>query len=331
MKTLLTGIKPTGQPHLGNYIGAINPALKMIKTLKGKSFLFIADYHSLTSVHDPSKLSTSVYETACSLLACGLDTQKTMIYRQSDIPELFELYWILSCLTPKGLMNRGHSYKAQIQLNKENKKKDMDFGVLMGNFNYPILMSADILLFQADIVPVGEDQLQHLEMTRDIAGKFNHCFGSSLMKKPEPLVHSHHLPGLDGRKMSKSYNNHIPLFCSSQELKKKIMKIKTDSLPETAPKDPQTSVLFHLYKAFAEDSQTRQLKEKIEKGIGWGQVKQELFQLLDQKFQSQRKMYQDFLDSKDKVERILKEGAGQARPFAVEMLKKVRKTIGIAS
>lgn len=330
-KTLLTGIKPTGQTHLGNYAGAIQPALQKINEIKGKSYLFIADYHSLTHIHNPKQLNQAVYDTACSLLASGLDVSKTIMYRQSNIPELYELYWIISCLTPKGLMNRAHSYKAQIQLNINQKKEEIDYGVFMGTFNYPMLMAADILLFQADIVPVGQDQLQHLEITRDIASKFNRLFRSSLMKLPHSLDQNKNsnLPGIDGRKMSKSYNNHIPLFCSSKELKKKIMQIKTDSSPKTAPKDPQTSTLFHLYSSFATFKQSQSLKEKMKKGIGWGEIKLELFNLLEQQLSPKRKIYNSLVKDQNKIDQILKEGAMKARKQSTKMLQQVRKVIGI--
>ncbi|MDE0151855.1 MAG: tryptophan--tRNA ligase [Bdellovibrionales bacterium] len=322
--TLLTGIKPTGVPHLGNYIGAIQPALEKIQNLKGQSYLFIADYHALTTLPDPQEFKQNVYEVTSAWLACGTDPNKTIIYKQSDIPELFELYWVLSCLTPKGLLNRSHSYKAHIQEKKE------DFQIQMGVFNYPILMAADILLFQSDFVPVGSDQLQHLEITRDLAGKFNHTFKTSLMVPPEPLKEEQtSLPGIDGRKMSKSYNNHIPLFCSSEELKKKIMKIKTDSLPPTAPKDPQASIVFQIYKEFADAQQIQDLEHKLKKGCSWGEVKLELFELLEKKFQTQKETYQEFLSNKKKLDQILNEGAVKARIKAKEFMQQVRKTTGI--
>lgn len=322
--TLLTGIKPTGVPHLGNYVGAIQPALEKIQNLKGQSYLFIADYHALTTLPSSQEFKQNVYEVTSAWLACGTDPNKTIMYKQSDIPELFELYWVLSCLTPKGLLNRSHSYKAYIQEKKE------DSHIQMGVFNYPILMAADILLFQSDFVPVGSDQLQHLEIARDLAGKFNHTFKTSLMVPPEPLKEEQtSLPGIDGRKMSKSYNNHIPLFCSSEELKKKIMKIKTDSLPPTAPKDPQASIVFQIYKEFATAQQTQDLENKLKKGCGWGEVKLELFELLEKKFQTQKDTYQTLLSNKKKLDQILHDGAVKARLKAKEVMQKVRKTTGV--
>lgn len=321
---LLTGIKPTGVPHLGNYVGAIQPALEKIKNLKGQSYLFIADYHALTTLPKPKEFNQNVYEVTAAWLACGADPKKTIIYRQSDIPELFELYWVLSCLTPKGLLNRAHSYKAYIQEKKDDSK------IQMGIFNYPILMAADILLFQSNFVPVGTDQFQHLEITRDLAGKFNHTFKTSLMVLPEPLkAEKISLPGIDGKKMSKSYNNHIPLFCSSNELKKKIMKIKTDSLSPEDPKDPQSSIVFRLYKEFAETSQTTNLENKLKKGCNWSEVKLELFELLSKKFQTQKKIYDSLLSDKKKMNQILSEGARKARIKAQEFIQQVRKITGV--
>ena len=241
-KIILTGIKPTGEVHLGNYIGAIRPALECAKNTQYISYLFIADYHSLTTLPQPTDLQKMVYAVSAVWLACGLDPKQNIIYRQSDIPELFELHWILSCLTPKGLMNRAHSYKALVQRNQQAKRDNIDHAINMGVYNYPVLMSADILLFSANEVPVSQDQAQHLEIARDIAIKFNHIFKSSLLTVPQAIITPYILPGLDGRKMSKSYNNHIPLF--SQKLESYIKKIKTDSSLPSDPKDPKDSILF---------------------------------------------------------------------------------------
>lgn len=332
MKTLLTGIKPTSQPHIGNYIGAIQPSLDHILTSEVDSYLFIADYHSLTNLHDAELLKQNVFEVACAWLACGLDPNKTTLYRQSHIPELFELYWILSCFTSKGLMSRAHSYKSQVQKNQEEKRKILDHGVSMGLFNYPILMASDILLFQADIVPVGKDQLQHLEMARDIATKFNQCYKTSALKLPQALAHSEsrYLLGTDGRKMSKSYQNDIPLFCSSAELKKRIMKIQTDSLPAEAPKDPSSSIAFQIYQAFASEEQSQILKKKLEKGYSHAETKQELFDLLDTRFSDYRKKYKSYFSNPSQVESILEEGAQKARSKAQETLTDIKKIIGLS-
>ena len=325
---ILTGVKPTGIPHLGNYVGAIRPSLALAKEQNTTSFLFIADYHSLTTIHDPAALRKMVYEVSASWLACGLDPEQTIIYRQSDIPELFELNWILSCMTPKGLMNRAHSYKALLQENIE--KSNPDSGINMGVYNYPILMSADILLFSTDKVPVSEDQAQHLEVARDIAIKFNHTFKTRLLKPPEALITGKLLPGLDGQKMSKSYNNYIPLFSSSKELKKTIMKIKTDSSPPKEPKDPEKSLLFSIYKAFASEEKIQLMAHKYKEGIGWGEVKETLYMELENHLSDKRKKYQFLMDNPEKMNQILKKGAQQAREKGSLFIQKIRKVIGIS-
>ena len=281
-ETILTGIKPTGEPHLGNYIGAIRPSLEIAKQSKISSYLFIADYHSLTSLSNPEEIQESMQTVAAAWLACGLDSQKTIFYRQSDVPELFELNWILSSITPKGLMNRAHSYKAKLDQNKEADRKDMDDGVNMGLYSYPVLMAADILLFSANKVPVGEDQMQHIEMTRDIAQKFNRIYKKELLTIPESLLQKEKIIlGLDGRKMSKSYQNYIPLFCDSKRLRKLVMKIKTDSSPPGEPKLAKDCLVFGMYKNFATAEEASELEKKYQKGISWGESKECLFQKLD--------------------------------------------------
>ena len=330
-RIILTGIKPTGMPHLGNYVGAIQPALELTKDSSVTSYLFVADYHSLTTVHDAQALSQMIHQVSAAWLACGLDPKKTIMYRQSDIPELFELNWILSCMTPKGLMNRGHSYKALIQANQLAGRRNTESGINMGVYNYPILMSADILLFSADEVPVSEDQEQHLEITRDIALKFNHIFKAELLKPPQTLVKTKLLPGLDGEKMSKSKDNHIPLFCSSTKLRKIIMRIKTDSSSPSEPKDPDNSILFSIYKAFASKEQTKTLADKYSKGIGWGEVKELLYLLLEENLSEKRKVYEFLMNNPGTIDSILKEGAKKAREKAQPLMKKIRKTIGIDS
>lgn len=328
-KIILTGVKPTGQPHIGNYLGAIRPALSLAGQPDSKTFLFIADYHSLTSAHDPKVLREMTYEVAATWLACGLDPRKTQFYRQSAIPEVFELQWILSCFTPKGLMNRAHAYKAKLQENQEQGKEDLDFGVNMGLYNYPILMSADILMFNAHEVPVGEDQVQHLEIARDIAQKVNRQYGE-ILRLPKFVVQAMKLvPGLDGRKMSKSYDNHIPLFLESAKLRKMIMKIKTDSLPPEAPKDPGTSVIFDLYKEFAAAEQIEALRADYLKGIGWGFAKERLFEVIDASLTKPRQEYQRWMSDRGEIDKLLAEGAAVARPKAQELLEKLRKAIGI--
>jgi tryptophanyl-tRNA synthetase len=330
MQTILTGVKPTHKPHLGNYAGAIRPAIEASNQPDTQTWLFIADYHSLNSVTDPKLLHEMIFEVAATWLACGMDPKKAIFYRQSDIPEIMELNWILSCMTSKGLMNRAHAYKARIQENQENGKEDLDFGVNMGLFNYPILMAADILMFSAAKVPVGEDQVQHLEIARDIAQKFNRTYGE-ILKVPQVVVQKtgKSIPGLDGRKMSKSYGNHIPMFEESASLRKTIMKIKTDSLPPEAPKSTEGSILYELFEAFATPEQTAELKAKFEKGIGWGYVKQDLFELLDAHLAEPRRRYTELMKDKSFIKAELKAGAEKARPMARDLLKKIRTAIGI--
>lgn len=330
MQTVLTGVKPTQKPHIGNYAGAIRPAIEASHQPDTQTWLFIADYHSLNTVHDPKVLNEMIYEVAATWLACGMDPKKTLFYRQSDIPEILELNWILSCFTPKGLMNRAHAYKAKVQENQENGKEDLDFGVNMGLYNYPILMAADILVFSAAKVPVGEDQAQHLEIARDIAQKFNRTYGE-ILKVPQVVLQkgSKTLPGLDGRKMSKSYGNHIPLFEEPAAMKKLIAKIKTDSLPPEAPKSTEGSILFELYQAFATPEQTEAMRAKFEKGIGWGYVKEDLFQLLDAQLKGPREKYKELMADKSVIKGYLQEGAAKARPQAQELLRKIRAAIGL--
>ena len=328
-KIILTGIKPTGMPHLGNYIGAIRPALQLAQNPGVQSYLFIADYHSLTTIKCAKTLNKMVYEVASAWLASGLNPEKTVFYRQSDVPELFELNWILSCIAPKGLMNRGHSYKAITQANRQVGQKEEDKGVNMGLYNYPLLMSADILLFSAEEVPVSEDQKQHLEVTRDLALKFNHIFKTNLLVPPRPLIKSRLIPGVDGEKMSKSKGNHIPLFDSAKDLRKKIMRIKTDSSSPEEPKDPEKSLLFSLYKAFGSEEKTQNLQQKYHQGIGWGKVKELLYILLEEYLSEKRKQYHALMADSGQVDQLLKEGAGRARERAKPFLHKIRRTIGM--
>lgn len=331
MKTVLTGIKPTGKPHIGNYLGAIMPALKQANSSDTRTLLFIADYHSLTSMHKAEELKAATFEVAATWLACGLDPDKVIIYRQSDIPEIFELSWILSCFTPKGFMNRAHAYKARVQENQEAGKSDLDFGVNMGLYLYPVLMSADILLFDTDTVPVGEDQVQHVEFARDIAQKINHNYKKELLKLPKASIQDSvkTIPGLDGRKMSKSYGNTIPIFEPEKKLRKLIMKIVTDSLPPEAPKDPSTSTIFHLYKEFASESEISNLKSLYEKGIGWGEAKQHLFEAVNKEITPLREKYNELCENPQKVEDILQDGAKKARLIAKDKISLLRQTLGL--
>ncbi len=328
-KIILTGVKPTGMPHIGNYLGAIRPALKLASQPGTRTYLFIADYHSLTSVHDPKTLREMTYEVAATWLACGLNPEQVCFYRQSDISEIFELNWILSCFTPKGLMNRAHAYKAKVQENMEQGKEDPDFGVNMGLFNYPILMSADILMFNAHEVPVGEDQVQHIEIARDIAQKVNRQYGE-ILRPPKFVIQPMKLvPGLDGRKMSKSYDNHIPLFLESAKLRKLVMKIKTDSQPPETPKDPADSLIFDLYKEFATSEQIESLRAHYLRGIGWGEAKERLFEVLEAHLATPRAEYQRWMNSRGEIDGLLVAGAAEARPKAKALLQQLRKAIGI--
>lgn len=332
VKTVLTGVKPTGQPHLGNYLGAMRPAIEMSKEPGQTTYLFIADYHSLISTHDPKKLNDMIYEVAAAWLACGLDPKKAILYRQSDIPEILELTWILNCMAPKGLLNRAHAYKAKVQENQEAGKaaEDLDYGVNMGLYDYPVLMAADILMFSATHIPVGEDQAQHLEIARDIAQKFNRQYGE-ILKVPQTVLQkdSFLIPGLDGRKMSKSYDNYISLFLDSAKLRKTVMKIKTDSLPPEAPKEVKGNIVFDIYKCFATQEQQDALAKRYAEGIGWGHAKEELFQVLDAQLSPMRQRYNDLMNDKSQMDQIMKDGAERARAHASKLLAEVRKAIGI--
>ena len=330
MKTVLTGIKPTGQPHIGNYLGAMRPALSLSVPKDVRSLLFIADYHSLISVHDREQLHEMIYEVAAAWLACGLDPDKTIIYKQSNIPEILVLAWILSCFTPKGFMNRAHAYKARVVENEEIGKKDADSGINMGLYSYPVLMSADILLFDTDTVPVGEDQVQHIEFARDIAQKFNHHYGE-VLKLPQAVVQkdTKTVPGLDGQKMSKSYNNHIPMFLDSKKLRKMVMKIKTDSSSPEEPKDPKNSILMDLYKEFATAEEISAMEVRYRRGVGWGEVKQSLFEVIDREVASARDKYHFLMENRAEVDQILEEGIVKARSIAIPVMDRVRHAIGV--
>lgn len=327
---VLTGVKPTGQPHIGNYLGAIRPALELSASPNTETWLFIADYHALINVPEPKRLREMTYEVACTWLALGLDPSHTVFYRQSDVPEIMELNWILSCFTPKGLMNRAHAYKAKIQENEQAGKEDLDFGVNMGLYCYPVLMAADILMFSAAKVPVGEDQMQHLEIARDIAQKFNRQYGP-MLKVPAGVVQTSgkSVPGLDGRKMSKSYDNYISIFEEPARLKKLVARIKTDSLPPDAPKSTEGSIIFELYTCFASADQTDSLREKFARGISWGAAKEELFQVMEAALRDPRERYKALMQDRPYVDRLLKEGAERARAKSAAFIKELRQAIGI--
>lgn len=329
-KTVLTGITTTGTPHIGNYLGAIKPAIEASKNSAYDSFFFLADYHALIKCHDPARVARSSQEIAATWLALGLDTDKATFYRQTDIPEITELTWILTCMTSKGLMNRAHAYKASVDANRDAGKEDLDDGVTMGLFSYPVLMAADILMFNADIIPVGKDQIQHIEMARDVAGRFNHTY-QPLFTLPEAQVdeETQLIPGLDGRKMSKSYDNTIPLFCSSDELRKLINQIVTDLREPGEPKDPEGSTLFQLYSCFATASETAAMRQQYLEGIAWGQAKKELFEYLDAKLSAPRARYNELMNDLGTVEAVLKKGAEKARERSVPFMEQVRIAAGI--
>ncbi|MEI4802581.1 tryptophan--tRNA ligase [Bacillus sp. FJAT-51639] len=324
-KVMLTGIKPTGHPHLGNYIGAIKPALQLSKQRDREALYFIADYHALNAVQDPRKFREYTKEVAATWLSLGLD-EHVIFYRQSDVPEILELYWILACLTPKGLMNRAHAYKAKVDQNIE-AGVDVDTGVNMGLYTYPILMAADILLFQSNYVPVGKDQIQHVEIARDIASYFNNAFGEIFIL-PEYIIQEEGaiVPGLDGRKMSKSYGNVIPLFEEPEKLKKLIFKIKTDSSLPSEPKELET--LFMLYKEFATAEEIEKMKERYATGIGWGDVKKELFRVINRELEEPRKKYEMYMNEPHLVQEAIEKGAERARGIAKVNLAEIKKRIG---
>jgi tryptophanyl-tRNA synthetase len=328
---VLTGITPSGTPHLGNYIGAIKPALEMAKNPNYHARYFIADYHSLVKLWDAKLRKQYTTEIAATWLALGLNPEHTIFYRQSDVPEIMELTWILTSLAAKGLLNRAHAYKAQVDLNSEDETKDPDAGITMGLFNYPVLMAADIIMFDTDYVPVGKDQIQHVEIARDIANRFNHVYKTNCLVAPEAMVDdkAKTIPGLDGRKMSKSYGNTIPIFENSKKLRKLIMKIKTNSQLPEEPKDPTNCNVFSLYEHFATQDEIQALKKRYEEGIGWGEAKQALFEKVDEALTAPREIYQDLIANPEKIEVALSKGAEQARDIAAAKLKEIRKLIGI--
>jgi len=331
-QTYLTGITTTGTPHLGNYVGAIRPAIAASKVADNESYYFLADYHALINSQDPSSVRQSRLEIAATWLAMGLDTDRSTFYRQSDIPEIPELTWVLTCMTAKGLMNRAHAYKGVVQANVDAGSNDPDKGISMGLFNYPILMSADILMFKATKVPVGKDQVQHLEMCRDIAQRFNHHYGEILVA-PEVVVDENTalITGLDGRKMSKSYKNTIPLFGTSKQLRKMIMKIKTNSLEPGEPKDPEGNTVFDIYQAFANKEQADSLRDDYAGGIGWGDAKQKLYELLDSQLAEPREKYDALMAKPEEVEDVLQAGAAKARVHSKELMREIREAVGLSN
>ncbi|HEX5742958.1 MAG TPA: tryptophan--tRNA ligase [Flavobacteriaceae bacterium] len=321
MSKILTGVQSTGTPHLGNILGAIMPAIKMAENPENESFLFIADMHSLTQIKDAKTLRNNTYSTAATWLACGLNVEKTVFYRQSDIPEVTELAWYLSCFYPYQRLTLAHSFK-----DKSDRLSDVNAGL----FSYPMLMAADIVLYDAEIVPVGKDQLQHLEMTRDVASRFNHQMGETFVL-PDAKIEEHtmYVPGTNGEKMSKSKGNIIDIFLSDKDLRKQIMKIETDSTPLEAPKNPETCNLFSLYKLVASKSQTDEMRSKYLRGnYGYGHAKQAFFELIVDKFKTERELYQYYINNTDEIEKVLKVGAEKARIVAQEVLQRCRTKLG---
>jgi tryptophanyl-tRNA synthetase len=326
----LTGITTTGTPHIGNYVGAIRPGIAASKDAQISNYYFLADFHALAKNEDPDKISQSTLEIAAAWLALGLDTDNAIFYRQSDIPEIPELTWILTSMTAKGLMNRAHSYKAAVQANVDSGNKDPDKGITMALYSYPVLMSADILMFRATKVPVGRDQKQHVEMARDVAQRFNHHYGNVLVL-PKAIIDENTavLSGLDGRKMSKSYNNTIPLFAPEKQLRKLVMKIKTNSLEPGEPKDIAGSTLFDIYKAFASADETREIEKRYADGIAWGEMKQVLFEYLNDHIKPAREEYERLIADPAIVEAELQKGAAKARDIAAPYMQQIRSAIGI--
>jgi len=333
----LTGITTSGTPHLGNYVGAIRPAIEASRDNANDSYYFLADYHALIKTTDPELVRRSRLEIAATWLAMGLDPARVTFYRQSDIPEIPELTWMLTCLTAKGLMNRAHAYKALVQdnINSANDSSardgDPDKGITMGLYSYPILMAADILMFSATKVPVGRDQIQHLEMTRDIAQRFNHHYGD-LLTVPAVVVEQRTavLSGLDGRKMSKSYNNTIPLFEPEKKLRKFIMKIKTNSQAPGEPKETEGNTLFEIYQAFADPEETATMADEFAAGIGWGDAKQVLFEKINSELAEPRDRYLELMATPEKVNQTLDDGAEKARVKSRALMQKLRAATGIA-
>ncbi len=325
----LTGIKPTGEPHLGNWLGAIKPALALAGEYE--TYYFIADYHALTAIHDAEELRKNSLSIAATYLAFGLDPAQSVFYRQSDIPEIFELTWILACFTAKGLMNRAHSYKDAVAKNLE-QAKDPDFNINMGRFGYPVLMAADILIFEANVVPVGADQKQHVEIARDIAEHFNHNYKTKVFTSPEPRIDGQvkTIVGLDGKKMSKSYGNTIPLFLDEKPLLKRINQVVTNSQLPEEPKDPDQSSIFALHRLLLTASKEAALRQRYRAGgLGWGQAKKDLFEALNAVLQGPRLEYLKWMKDPASLEAVLAQGRDKARARASDFLARVRKTIGI--
>ena len=326
----LTGITPSGTPHLGNYAGMMRPAIEASRDKNVENFYFLADYHALIKCQDPERVQRSTIEIAASWLAAGLDPEHVTFYRQSDIPEIPELTWFLTCVTGKGLLNRAHAYKAAVDKNNASGSEPDD-GVTAGLFMYPVLMGADILIFNASKVPVGRDQVQHLEMARDMASSFNHIYGSEYFTLPEAVVEESvaTLPGLDGRKMSKSYNNTIPLFAPREQLRKLINSITTDSRAPGEAKEVVGSALFQIYQGFASEEESAALRQQYAEGIAWGDAKQILFARIDREIAPMRERYEYLIAHPAELEEILQAGAVKARKLATPLLQQLRAAVGI--
>lgn len=329
-KICLTGIKPTGIPHLGNYIGCIKPALELAAKENYEAYYFIADYHAIITISDKKELQKLIYEVAASWLALGLDPKKITLYLQSQIPQIPELNWILSCSASKGLLNRAHAYKAAVDKN-QLEKRDPDYGVNLGLYSYPVLMASDILFIGSHYVPVGGDQVQHIEIARDIAQSFNRKYGK-ILEVPKALIQEKTklVPGIDGRKMSKSYNNHIPLFLPEKKLRKAIMKIPTDSLPPEAPKDPDSSFVFQLFEHFGTKEETSSFRESFLTGISWGEAKQQLFEVINKELSEPRKRYEELMANPSEIKKILDCGTIKVLPKAEKLLKTIKSELGIS-
>ncbi len=326
---VLTGITTSGTPHLGNYVGAIRPAIAASQASGVESFYFLADYHALIKIDEPARIQRSTLEIAASWIACGLDPERVTFYRQSDIPEIPELTWLLTCVCGKGLLNRAHAYKAAVDKNTA-AGLDPDSDVTAGLFMYPVLMAADILMFNAHRVPVGRDQIQHIEMARDMAASFNHLYGEHFVL-PEAQIEETvaTLPGLDGRKMSKSYDNTIPLFAPRQQLQKLIASIKTDSRAPGEPKDTEGSALFQIYQAFATPAETAQLRQAYADGIAWADAKQILFERIDREIAPKRAAYEELIAHPERLEDLLRAGAAKARRIATPFIARLRHAVGL--
>ena len=324
----LTGLKPTGPPHIGNYLGMLRPSLELAE--KYQALYFIPDYHALTTVRDRKELTHLTYQATATWIALGLNPDEAVFYRQSDIPEVFELAWVLSCFTAKGLLNRSHAYKAIVDDNLAQGREE-DKNINVGLFTYPVLMAADILLFGTHFVPVGLDQQQHLEITRDVATVFNKTYGD-ILTIPEAVIRKEvmTIPGIDGKKMSKSYNNVIPIFAPANEVLKRVKRIVTDSKRPEEPKDPDECNIFAIYQHFADDDAVATKRKRyLEGGLAYGAMKQELFELLESTFSDKRERYNALMDKTDELDQILQEGAEKARAIAIPILAKVRKAVGV--